>query len=270
MKGIENLTTRIDKIDSKFELFETRLSNLEKTFDDQINQLDKKLETKVDYTVLENFNLRLQNIEQQQITQKTEDIMQESYDKRLNLLIHGIEESDAWETLEKTKKLLHNFMKDDLLIDDPSTIFLADYHRLPQQPIFRNNRKVHRPIIIKLTNSTDKRLSFTKLKNLKKYNEIKKSVDKQPHYITEHLPKQFQQERKAVLSQFKEAKRMKKKVSWRAENCHYCLYVNNVKVIMLKAIFALSLLLLNSKFKYWDNLCIIYLVSNIVNYLVVF
>ena len=42
--------------------------------------------------------------------------MQESYDKRLNLLIHGIEESDDWETLKKTKKLIHYFMKDGLLI----------------------------------------------------------------------------------------------------------------------------------------------------------
>ena len=104
LKGIENLTTRINKLDSKFELFETRLFNLEKSFDDQIYKLDKKLKTKVDCTVLENFNLRLLNIEQQQITQQTKDIMQESYDKRLNLLIHGIEESDAWETLEKNQK----------------------------------------------------------------------------------------------------------------------------------------------------------------------
>ena len=235
LKEIENLTTKIDKLDSKFELFETRLFNLEKTFDDQIYKLDKKLETKVDCTVLENFNLRLLNIEQQQITQQTKDIMQESYDKRLNLLIHGIEESDAWETLEKTKNLIHNFIKDCLLIDDPSTISLADYHRLPQQPISRNNHKVHQPIIIKLANLTDKKLIFTKLKNLKKYNEKRKSVDKKPHYVTEHLPKQFQQERKALLPQFKEAKRMKKKVSWRAENGHYCLYVNNVKVDFVKS-----------------------------------
>ena len=47
LKGIENLTTRIDKLDSKFELFETRLFNLEKTFDDQIYKLDKKLEPKL-------------------------------------------------------------------------------------------------------------------------------------------------------------------------------------------------------------------------------
>ena len=103
MKGIENLTTRIDKLDSKFELFEIRLSNLENTFDDQIYKLDKKLKTKVDCTVLENFNLRLQNIEQQQITQQTKDTMQEFYDKRLNL--HGIEESYAWETLKKKQKI---------------------------------------------------------------------------------------------------------------------------------------------------------------------
>ena len=58
LKEIENLTTRIDKLHSKFELFDTRLSNLEKTFDDQIYKLDKKLENKVDCTILENFNLR--------------------------------------------------------------------------------------------------------------------------------------------------------------------------------------------------------------------
>ena len=65
LKGIENLTTRIDKLDSKFKLFKTRLSNIEKTFDDQIYKFDKKLESKVDCTVLENLSFKLQNIEQQ-------------------------------------------------------------------------------------------------------------------------------------------------------------------------------------------------------------
>ena len=46
LKGIENLTARIDKLDSKFELLKP--FNLQKTFDDQIYKLDKKLETKVD------------------------------------------------------------------------------------------------------------------------------------------------------------------------------------------------------------------------------
>ena len=45
LKGIENLTKGIDKIDSKFKLFETKLSNLKKVFEDQIYKLDKNLET---------------------------------------------------------------------------------------------------------------------------------------------------------------------------------------------------------------------------------
>ena len=103
-----------------------------------------------------------------------------------------MEESDsAWETLKKTKKIIHDFMKDDLLIDNPLTISLADYHCLPQQPILKNNHKAHRPIIIKLTNSIDNKLIFTKLKNLKKYYEIRKFCNKKPYYITEYLPKQF-------------------------------------------------------------------------------
>ena len=40
----------------------------------------------------------------------------------------------------------------------------------------------------------------------------------------------FQLECKALLPSFKEAKALKKKTSWRAENGHYCLYIDNVKV----------------------------------------
>ena len=77
--------------------------------------------------------------------------------------------------MKKTKKLIHDFMKDGSPINDSLTISLADCHRLPPQLIFRNNRKVHRSIVIKLTYLIDKKLIFTKLKNFKKYNEIRKS-----------------------------------------------------------------------------------------------
>ena len=75
----------------------------------------------------------------------------------------------------------------------------------------------------------DQRIIFSKLKNLKYYNEARKSKNKQPHYITEHLPKQFQVERKALLPHFKEARRLNKKTSWKEENGHYNLYIDNVK-----------------------------------------
>ena len=70
---------------------------------------------------------------------------------------------------------------------------------------------------------------YSKLKNLKYYNEARKSQNKRPHYITEHLPKQFQLERKVLLPHFKEARRLNKKTSWKAENGHYNMYIDNAK-----------------------------------------
>ena len=121
-------------------------------------------------------------------------------------------------------------MKCGLQIKDPSAIMLADYHRLPQHPVLKNGIKVNRPIIIKLTNSNDKRLIISSLKNLKQFNNARKLNKQNFTYITEHLPQQFQLECKALLPAFKEAKALKKKISWRAENGHYCLYIDNVKV----------------------------------------
>ena len=121
-------------------------------------------------------------------------------------------------------------MKRSLQIKDPSAIMLADYHRLPQHPVLKNGIKVNRLIIIKLTNSNDKRLISNSLKNLKQFNNAKKLNKQNSVYITEHLPKQFQLERKALLPAFKKAKALKKKASWRAETGHYCLYIDNFKV----------------------------------------
>ena len=92
--------------------------------------------------------------------------MQESYEKRFNLLINGIEETDTsvWEKRETTLQLVQDFMKRGLQIKDPSVIMLADYHRLPQNLVLKNGIKINRPIIIKLTNSNDKRLIFGSLK----------------------------------------------------------------------------------------------------------
>ena len=158
--------------------------------------------------------------------------MQESYDKRLNVLLHGIEEDgdSVWETRDVTLQKIHDFMKEGLQIVDLTSITLTDYHRLPQQPVYRNNCKVNRPVIVKLCNSNDKRLFFCKLKNLKQYNESRKTRDLKPHYITDHLPKLFQQERKSLLPYFKQARRMQQKTIWRADNGHYCLFVDGVKV----------------------------------------
>ena len=73
--------------------------------------------------------------------------MQESYDKRLNILLHGIEEDvdSVWETRDVTLQKIHDFMKEGLQIVDLISITLTDYYRLPQQPVYRNYCKVNRP-----------------------------------------------------------------------------------------------------------------------------
>ena len=67
-------------------------------------------------------------------------------------------------------------------------------------------------------------------KSLKIFNDIRKVENIQPVYVTEHLPKLFQEQKKSLLSLFKEAKIKKLKTAWRIVNGSYCLYVENVKV----------------------------------------
>ena len=52
--------------------------------------------------------------------------MQESYDKRLNLLIHGLEESKKtyWETHESTQETIYEFFRKGLQIKEPRSVVL--------------------------------------------------------------------------------------------------------------------------------------------------
>ena len=231
LRTLENLAERMDKLDFKFDTFDNRLNKLESLFNDKINKLEQALENKSNVNYIDNIHTKLNRIEQQQLEQESKNLMQESYDKRLNVLIHGLEESNKtdWETREITQETIYEFFQKGLQIKEPRTIELIDCHRLTQSPIFKNNIKVNRPVIIKLAKEIDRRIIFSKLKNLKHYNEARKSQNKRPHYITEHLPKQFQVEGKALLPHFKEARRLNKKTSWKAENGHYNLYIENVK-----------------------------------------
>ena len=101
---------------------------------------------------------------------------------------------EAWETTTQTKTVLTKFFTEKLEID-LNSLSLVDCHRLPQRPIFKQDQKGTRPIILKLANAFDKRLILKAASKLKKYKmqdlghslssneKTNKSV-----YITEHLP----------------------------------------------------------------------------------
>ena len=138
LQGIESLTIRLDKLDAKIDSFSFRLTKLEKNFDEQSHTLTKNLETKADCADLIALDKRIEKIVTQQNGQEVKEVIQESYDKRLNVLLHGIEEDgdSVWETRDVTLQKIYDFMKEGLQIVDLTSITLTDYHRLPQQPVY--------------------------------------------------------------------------------------------------------------------------------------
>jgi len=137
--------------------------------------------------------------------------MQESYDKRLNILIHGIKEDgdNVWEKREKTIEKFQDFLVQGLKIEDPDDIEFVDIHQLPQHPVKKDEKTFHRPIIVKLLTMSDKNLIFRNAKNLKEYNkELKQNHNFSPYvYVSKHLPTKFQRKRKLFLDEDKRARK---------------------------------------------------------------
>ena len=234
LNSIVILTEKVNNFDSKLSTLGTRLDKIENTLSDKINKMENQMLEKADKSELEELRLRLLHVlEDLKKDQKASAVMKESYEKRLNILIHGVQESpgNAWERPDETIAHVYDFIKAGLQIKDPTEIALADCHRLPQGTTFSNRKeKLTWPIIIKLINAMDKRRIFTNLHNLKPYNQQRRLSQQSAVYVTEHLPKQFQEERKQLLPRFKEVKRLSKKTFWKAEDGHYALYIDNIKV----------------------------------------
>ena len=113
-----------------------------------------------------------------------EAIAQEAYNKRMNVLIRGIEEDSAWETREQTSKKFYEFLREGLKISKPLDPQPIDLHRLPQHPVSRQGSKVCRPIIAKLATSTNKKRIFKAAGRLKAYNEARRANNRSSVYRT--------------------------------------------------------------------------------------
>ena len=103
-------------------------------------------------------------------------------------------------------------MQNGLKIPNFYAVAVADIHRLPQHPITKNGKRITRPIIVKLTSYSDKNMIMRSLKSLKEYNEERKRTfggETNYVYVTEHQPRELQQQKKKLLSAHKEAKRNK-------------------------------------------------------------
>ena len=138
--------------------------------------------------------------------------MQESYQKRMNIPVHGIEEDQecAWETRQKTAEKFDHFSCDALKMD-PDDVEIEEIHRLPKRLVIKNGKKVIRPIIVKLANATTKHNIFGNLKRLKTYNRARKLEGKPLLFVTHHLPKKFLEQKKLLMNHFIQVKKISRK-----------------------------------------------------------
>ena len=236
--NMKNIDVRISNIDKKLDNLSFRLDSLELEFETKCEEIDKLKISKAEAASIEELKERIVFLETFKLNYENTKVMQESYDKRLNILVHGVKEDsdNVWEKRDKTIEKFEQFLQNGLKITDPNDVEYVDIHRLPQHPVKRNAKTVHRPIVVKILTMSDKNEIFKNAKNLKDYNnQLKEDNSNNPTvYITEHLPHKFQQQWKLLLPQFKEAKKKKQKAVWKALNGNSTLFIDDKQVDLIE------------------------------------
>ena len=116
VQKLDKLARRFSNIEDRFTNLDSRLSRIEDQISDDENKISK-LEsdlTKVDETteILKSRIDTLQtNMKQFKVQTKHDSLSRDSYSKRFNFLIQGIEEdsSNTWERQEQTEQIFENF-----------------------------------------------------------------------------------------------------------------------------------------------------------------
>ena len=136
IKAVEEVTIRLDNLGGKFDSLSERLNKLENKLEHKYVELEEAVEAK-----LADVKERLRKLEKLQIDAEKAALMQDSYNKRLNILIHGVEENErsVWENHEETLQKFENFLTKALDID-PDNVEIADVQHLPQKPVIRQGQ----------------------------------------------------------------------------------------------------------------------------------
>ena len=104
LQKLSSIEKRMDSFVQKITDFSLRLEELEAKCDYRNDEVENLLSAKVDLTSFQQLKDKLTALENFKSNYKKAQIMQESYDKRLNILIHGIKEnSDSpWKKHEES------------------------------------------------------------------------------------------------------------------------------------------------------------------------
>ena len=114
-----------------------------------------ELKTKEAVQVIDDFKKRILHLEQSQHAAKCEKLTNEAHSKRLNLLIHGLDENEVWEKKETTLLIFKNFLQEGLNLNLPDTNIIH-IHRLPQWPISKQGKRLIQLIIVNFSKVFEK------------------------------------------------------------------------------------------------------------------
>ena len=167
LTSLQIITTRIDALDLKMDGFNERLNAVEVKFLNRYDELEKSFTKSKNEA--DDMKVTIDDLIRFKDQQERTVLQNESYSKRQNILIHGIEEDEksVWENRDITIQKLKTFMKDGLEMDFDK-VPIVDFHRLPQQLLFKLGKRITRPIIVKLTFMEDKTAIYKAAKKFEK------------------------------------------------------------------------------------------------------
>ena len=108
------ITTKINELDHKIVSLNERLTAVQLKFSNRCDDIEKKVSNSLNE--MDEMKAKINELEQFKDLHERTALQNESYSKRLNVLIHGVEEDKklAWESQDMTTQKLKTIMKEGL------------------------------------------------------------------------------------------------------------------------------------------------------------
>ena len=162
------------------------------------------------------------------------NLITEYHNKKRNIIVGGFPDRNEWEKTEDTRTYVEELLFDILKVPNAHNIDIIACHRLPRKPYEAKTRAQQlsikkRPIIFKVAGENAKQAIFNELRKLRAHNDGKARDDR---IYVDHS-KEFAEQKKALIDDFKTARKNMKKARWRVnyQTAEYCLYVSGKRVL---------------------------------------
>ena len=161
------------------------------------------------------------------------------HNKKYNMIIVNKEESTAtaWEGNTETIDKVRDFFADELGVEGARDMPIVNAHRIGMRKTIvdpvNGTSLTTRPIIVRFGQMPDKEKVQKKLTELKTLN---RSIPYKQHrvFVTDQLPRRMEDQRKALLAKYKEARARKVKAKWSVDKTgNYCLSLKGCKFSLI-------------------------------------